>query len=49
MSIILNGQLSPILFLPVNLYETDELFKMYVAINSKKHKSKYIIGQHRNS
>ena len=32
-----------------NLYETDELFKMYVAINNKKYNSNYIIGQHGNS
>ena len=32
-----------------NSYETDELFKMYVAINNKKYNSKYIIGQHGNS
>ena len=32
-----------------NLFETDELFKMYVAINNKKYNSNYIIGQHGNS
>ena len=32
-----------------NLFESDELFKMYVAIKNKKCKSSYIIGQHGNS
>ena len=32
-----------------NLYESDELFKMYVAIKNKECKSSYIIGQHGNS
>lgn len=32
-----------------NLYETDEVFKMYVVLKSISTKTKYIIGQHGNS
>ena len=49
MSINSKWPIKPNTIFTSNLYETDELFKMYVAINSKKkHKSKYIIG-HGNS